>query len=78
MKNKSQQTEASEVLNPHSKKYRVSLRAKPPISSSMKHLDREQSIGAKEKALRLFCRALIRLYLKDQGSDTDGNRLGIL
>jgi hypothetical protein len=46
------------------------------LAVSFKTLDREQCSGDKQKALRLFCRAMIRVYLLDK--QQNGKRLGIL
>jgi hypothetical protein len=48
------------------------------IAVSIKTVDAEQTASAKQKALRLFCRAIIRLYIRDHGSPELGKRLGIL
>jgi hypothetical protein len=40
--------------------------------------DAEQTASCKQKAVRLFCRAMIRLYLKDHGNREHGKRLGVL
>jgi len=50
----------------------------PKIAVSVKTLDTEQTACDKQKALRLFCRAMIRLYLQDTGNPEHGKRLGIL
>jgi hypothetical protein len=52
--------------------------ASPSIAVSVKTLTSEQTVSAKQKALRLFCRAMIRLYLQDNGKPENGKRLGIL
>ncbi len=48
------------------------------IAVSVKTLDTEQTASQKQKALRLFCRAMIRLYLQDTSNPDHGKRLGIL
>jgi hypothetical protein len=48
------------------------------ISTSVKVVDAEQTGSARGKALRLFCRAMIRLYLIDQAISDDRKSLGIL
>jgi hypothetical protein len=57
---------------------RVSKSATAAIGVAVTTLDTEQSTNAKNKALRLFCRALIRLYLQDRAKTENGKRLGIL
>ncbi len=48
------------------------------LAVSVKTLDVEAAAGSKDAALRLICRAMIRLYLRDCGDRTDGERLGVL
>ena len=48
------------------------------IAVSVKTLEAEQTAGDKQKALRLFCRAMIRLYLQDHGNPDNGKSLGVL
>ena len=48
------------------------------VAVSISTLDAEQTASAKQKALRLFCRAMIRLYIQDNGDPENGKRLGIL
>lgn len=60
------------------KKGKVSLRGNTKIAVSIKILDTEQRAGDKQKALRLFCRAMIRLYLQEHGNPENGKRLGVL
>ena len=52
--------------------------ASPAIAVSVNTLSEEQNASSKQKALRLFCRAMIRLYLQDNGNPKNGKRLGIL
>lgn len=60
------------------KKSIVSQRGSTKIAVSIKTLDTEQRAGDKQKALRLFCRAMIRLYLQGHGDPENGKRLGVL
>jgi hypothetical protein len=61
------------------KKSKLSKVSDRRISVSVKTLEAEQTPAAKAEALRLFCRALIRLYLKDHASNPEnGKGLGIL
>ena len=60
------------------KKSKVSRSFSTRIAVTFKTLETEQTAGDKQKALRLFCRAMIRLYLQDHGSPENGKRLGIL
>ena len=53
-------------------------RSHPSVVVSVKVLDAEQTAGSKQNALRLFCRAMIRLYIQDNGNPENGKRLGIL
>jgi hypothetical protein len=48
------------------------------LAVSVKTLDTAQTASDKQKALRLFCRAMIRLYLNDSGNPENGKRLGVL
>lgn len=48
------------------------------FAASVKTFDVEAAAGSKETALRLICRALIRLYLHDCEGPTHGERLGVL
>ena len=48
------------------------------VTVSVKTVDAEQTTSSKAKALRLFCRAMIRLYLKDNGNPNNGKGLGVL
>jgi hypothetical protein len=52
--------------------------ASPAMAVSVKTLTAEQTASAKQKALRLFCRAMIRLYLQDNRNPENGKCLGIL
>jgi len=52
--------------------------AKPSLRVSVKTLEAEQAAGDRQKALRLVCRAMIRLYLQSKGNPTNGKRLGVL
>jgi hypothetical protein len=60
------------------KKDKVSGSLKPAIAVSVKTLEAEQTADSKRKAMRLFCRAMIRLYLRDNEDPDIGNSLGIL
>jgi hypothetical protein len=68
----------SEQLIGRPKKSKVSGSSSLTIAVSIKTLDAEQTASAREKALRLFCRAMIRLYLQDNGNPENGKRLGVL
>ena len=57
---------------------KVSGSSSPKIAVSVKTLDAEQAASNKQKALRLFCRAMIRLYLQDHGNPENGKGLGVL
>ena len=53
----------------------------PPryLAVSVKTTEAEQAASLKKKALRLFCCAMIRLYLQDNTANLEnGNRLGVL
>jgi hypothetical protein len=68
----------SEPLILRSKKSKVSKSSSQAITVSVKTLESEQTAVSRQKALRLFCRAMIRLYIQDQGKPEDGKRLGLL
>jgi len=57
---------------------RVSSSLSSTIAVSVKTRDAEQTVSGKQKALRLFCRAMIRLYLQDSGNPENGKGLGVL
>jgi len=57
---------------------KVSRSARPSIAVSVKTLDVEQAARDRQRALRLFCRAMIRLYLQDKGNPKNGKCLGVL
>lgn len=65
-------------LNEPPRNSRVSKRATAAVSITQKQLDTEQSMGDKQRALRLFCRALIRLYLQDSEGSSHDKGLGVL
>lgn len=65
-------------LQPAAKISRVTRRSAARLTVSVKTSDVEQTRAMQEEAVRLFCRALIRLYLQDQGCPDNGKRLGIL
>jgi hypothetical protein len=49
------------------------------LTVSVELLDAEQTASARMKALRLFCRGIIRLYLKEHANNFEnGKSLGIL
>jgi hypothetical protein len=60
------------------KRSRVSGAERPAVKVAVKTLDREQTVAERQKALRLFCRAMIRLYLQDNSEQQNGNGLGVL
>ena len=61
------------------KKSKLSKSSDRRISVSVKTLEAAQTPAAEAEALRLFCRALIRLYLKDRAHNPEnGKGLGIL
>jgi hypothetical protein len=65
-------------LTRRSKTSKVS-RAPSFIAVSIKTVDAEQTASDKHRALRLFCRAMIQLYLKDNTEKSEyGKRLGVL
>lgn len=55
---------------------RVSRSLRRPVS--VRILETEQTEAQRQKALRLYCRAMIRLYIQKHGSPNDGKRLGVL
>ena len=57
---------------------KVSRLARPTITVSVKTIEAEQAARDRQKALRLFCRAMIRLYLQDNGECKNGKSLGVL
>jgi hypothetical protein len=60
------------------KKSTVLQSSSSTIAVSVRTLEAEQAPGDKEKALRLFCRAMIQLYIRDQGNPDNGTSLGVL
>jgi hypothetical protein len=50
----------------------------PTITSCVRVAATEQTLEMRHNAVRLFCRAMIRLYLRDNGNPDSGNSLGIL
>jgi hypothetical protein len=60
------------------KKDKVLESSRPVLTVSVKTLEAEQTADSKRKAIRLFCRAMIRLYLRDNKEPDIGNSLGIL
>ena len=48
------------------------------LTVSVKTLDVEPAAVSKDAALRLLCRAMIRLYLHDYGDPVNGERVGVL
>jgi hypothetical protein len=54
------------------------MRPKPPIITSVKLMEMEQTADMNQTAIRLICRAMIRLYLRDHGNPDCGNSLGVL
>lgn len=65
-------------LTERTKIIKVSESSRVTIAVSVKAVDTEQTAGDKRKALRLFCRAMIRLYLQDNAKDRNGKSMGIL
>ena len=65
-------------LNSELQKSKVSKSKPPVIRVSIKQAETEQAASDKAKALRLFCRSMIRLYLQDQEDPALGKRLGVL
>jgi hypothetical protein len=59
------------------KKRRV-LSTSTPIGVSIKLADAEQTLDMRRRAARLFCRAMIRIYLRDNGSPNSGKSMGVL
>jgi hypothetical protein len=59
------------------KKRKVSS-VSPPIGVSIKVANAEQTPDMRRRAARLFCRAMIRIYLRDNGSPDDGKSMGVL
>jgi len=70
-------TEAAR-LHDRRKMSKVSRRLRPRLAVFIKTLETEQTPAMREKATRLFCRALIRLNLQDNGEADHGKSLGIL
>jgi hypothetical protein len=64
-------------LNQGQKKGTVSS-SSAAIMTTVKIAELEQTAEMRRKALRLFCRAMIRLYLRDNGAPDLGNGLGVL
>lgn len=48
------------------------------IGTATKTLDTEQTTSQRQKAVRLYCRAMIRLYLQDTDHPQNGKGLGLL
>jgi hypothetical protein len=68
-----------EKLIASGKKSRLSRPSARPISVSIKTLEAEPTASSQAKALRLFCRAMIRLYLKNHANHSEnGKSLGVL
>lgn len=57
---------------------KVSRSSPARIVAHVKTLDVEQTASSRQKALRLFCRAMIRLYFQDNEDPKNGKSLGIL
>jgi hypothetical protein len=68
---------ALDDLNQGQKKCTV-FSSSAAITTRIKIADLEQTVEMRRKALRLFCRAMIRLYLRENGSPDLGNGLGVL
>jgi hypothetical protein len=68
----------SAALMRRQKKGKVSASSSPAIAVSVRTLEAEQTASDRQKALRLFCRAMIRLYIQDQGNPDHGTSLGVL
>lgn len=68
------ETRHSDTLIKRRKKRKVWL----PVSSVIKVADNEQTAEMRRRAARLYCRAMIRLYLSDNGDPDLGNGVGIL
>jgi hypothetical protein len=67
------------ALTKRSGKSKVLASSGPTITVSVKTVDTEQTGSDKHKALRLFCGAMIRLYLQDQANKpANGKSVGIL
>lgn len=66
-------------LTEECKRSKVSASSVPTIAFAVRSVGTEQTASQKEKALRLFCRAMIRLYLQDNTEKPqNGKRLGVL
>ena len=57
---------------------KVSGSSSPKIAVIIKTLNAEQTVSNQQTALRLFCRAMIRLYHQDRGNPENGKSLGVL
>ena len=68
----------SQRLTDITKLRRVSTSKKPSVTVSLRTLDVEQRAESKEKAIRLVCRAMIRLYLEENRNLEHGKSVGIL
>jgi hypothetical protein len=67
------------ALTKRSGRSKVLASSGPLITVSVKTVDTEQTASDKHKALRAFCRAMIRLYLQDQANKpANGKSLGVL
>jgi hypothetical protein len=68
----------SQRLTDLPKLHRVSTFKKPSVTVSLRTLDIEQRAESKEKAIRLLCRAMVRLYLEENRNHENGKGLGVL
>lgn len=60
------------------KKSKVLRSSRTAVTASVRTCDFEETASKKHVALRLLCRAMIRLYLNDSTTSTNGKGLGIL
>lgn len=60
------------------KRSTVSKAKCPSMTVVVKTLDRDQTTAERQRALRLFCRAMIRLYLQDNSEAQNGKGVGVL
>jgi hypothetical protein len=68
--------ESLRELNGRAEKCTTSARV--PLTVSVGIRDVEPVAGSNEAALRLVCRAMVRLYLQDCEDPMHGKRLGVL
>jgi hypothetical protein len=70
--------EPNRTLMDPQKKHRVSIKSALAIRVSARIAEIEQTPDMQRRAARIFCRALIRLYIQENGDAAIGNGLGVL